>query len=130
MMRKYVDFFHDGTISSIEQKNDSLSFTLESGFIDSSEVSDTSILSIENTLRGKLTLKNIKSISVDNKAHQNPLYMDYDEGEILDLDIYSNKVEFLVDWINYPPKKRTRKTSKIIVQTNQVYWENIPDLEV
>jgi len=35
----------------------------------------------------------------------------------------------LIEWKNFPPKKRTRIMSQIEVEAGEISWENMPVLE-
>ena len=50
------------------------------------------ILSQTNTLRGKLIIKNIESITVEHKPQTGTLKKTYDDGDILDLEIKPGKI--------------------------------------
>jgi len=42
------------------------------------------------------------------------------KGKIIELDI---------KWVNYPPHPNIEDFSTIKIKADQVWWENIPDLE-
>ncbi len=126
----YVDYFHDGTIVDIVQKEDNLSFLMESGYIDPDEINDPSLLSNANTLKGKLNLKKIRKIKVNNKECKNSFVMTYDEGDVLELDIFDNTAVFLIEWTNYPPKLRSKDLIELIITADEIYWENLPHISI
>jgi len=126
----YVDYFHDGTIVDIVQKGENISFLMESGYIDPDEINDPSLLSEANTLQGKLNLKKIRKIKVNNKEYKKSFVMIYDEGDILELDIFDNTAVFLIEWINYPPKLRSKDVIELIITADNIYWENLPNMSI
>ena len=74
--------------------------------------------------------KDVQWIKVAGIENAEMLWKDYDNGEILDLEIDDNKVFLLIEWKNWPPKPRlrTNDVSKIEIEAEKIYWENIPDL--
>ena len=127
-IKKCTGYFHDGTLIGIYQKKNSLELFLESCQITSGEFVDEKILSKAGTLKGKLCLTGIKNIKVGDKEYTGILRKEYDDGEILHLEIGNNKVLLLVEWKNFPPKPRIRDVGKIEIEAEKIYWENIPDL--
>lgn len=75
-----------------------------------------------NTLKGSLLLYNIKNIKVGNKEYKGTLKKQYDDGEILDLEVENNKVLLLIEWTNFPPKIRATDVSKIEIEAEKVQW--------
>ena len=125
---KYTGFFHDGSVLDIDNKNGDVFFLLESSQIDPEMINNRVILSETNTLRGKLCLKNVKTIKVGHKPFEGVLHKIYDDGEILDLEISPGKVFLLVEWVNFPPKSRLTSVDQIEIEAEDVYWENLPAL--
>lgn len=125
---KLTGYFHDGSVIDIEHIHNTLTFVLESCQIHQEELGNNTILSQTNTLRGKLIINNIKSITVGHRPQASTLKKTYDDGDILDLEINPGKVKLLVQWVNYPPKPREKHTSLIEIDADAVQWENIPDL--
>ena len=90
-IKSYVDYFHDGSLIDIENINHDIVITLESAEIEPNEINDHTILSKSNTLYGKLQLKQVKAVKLDNEMYEKPLIKLYDDGEILDLEISPEK---------------------------------------
>ncbi len=128
---KYTSYFHDGTLLDIQYGKDSheLILSMESCYIDAEDLKDHIPRSKEDTLRGNLHLKGIKNIYINREKLSTPLKINYDNGKIFDLEIKNNKVLLSVSWRNYPPKARTNDFSTITINVEDVFWENIPDLE-
>jgi len=127
---KYIGYFHDGYLLDINNLGNSIYLSLESSKIDPNEIENKEILSKSNTLIGKLCLKNVKTIKVDDKPYKDVLLKVYDNGEILDLEVYPGKVSLLIEWVNFPPKPRTSDVSQIEIEAEEIYWENIPTLSL
>jgi len=129
-IEKYTGYFHDGGLIGIKRKKNNMELFLRSCEISSDEPIDRKILSEDNALKGKLCLEGVKWIKVAGKENAEIPWKDYDDGEILDLEIDNNKVFLLIEWKNWPPKPRlrTNDVSKIEIEAEKVYWENIPDL--
>lgn len=126
-INKYTSFFHDGTIMDIKRMGDEIEVLMESCQVRPEWNKDKIPLSDYQTIKGKLRLEGVKSISV-NQRSINDIKMVYDSSDISTFDIYNNKVKFLVTWIDYPPKKRREITETIEIEANKIYWENIPNL--
>src|ERR1700722_7963469 len=127
-IEKYTGYFHDGGFIGAKRKKNNIELFLRSCEISSDELIDRKILSEDNALKGKLCLINVRWIKVDNKESNEIPWKEYDDGEILDLEIDSNKVFLLIEWKNWPPKPPTRDVSKIEIEAEKINWDNIPEL--
>lgn len=129
-IEKYTGYFHDGGLIGVKRKEKNMELFLRSCEISSEEPIHRKILSEDNALKGKLCLEGVKWIKVDDKKDKEIPRKDYDDGEILDLEIDDNKVFLLIEWKNWPPKLRqhTNDVSKIEIEAEKIRWENIPDL--
>lgn len=123
---KYTAYFHDGSIIDIDSRVNDLIISLESAELDPLEICDSKLITKSNTIFGKLHLKNVKKLKLDNKPYLETLRKTYDSGEILDLEIDPNRVFFLFEWTNFPPKAREFVANTIEIETEKVEWENIP----
>lgn len=126
---KYAAYFHDGYVNAIIHKGNNIEFFLESSVMDSNEVSEMGekVLSESNTLKGILLLRNIKKMKVGNKEFKGTLQKQYDDGDILDLEVEDGRIFLLVEWKNYPPKAPTTDVSKIEIEAEEVEW--IPEAQ-
>ena len=121
----YTAFFHDGSLRDIWSTENNIFLILESAEINPNEIEDVKILSKSNTLFGKLHLKNIKSIKLNRKVYTGVFHKFYDDGEILDFEVYPNEIFLLIEWSNFPPKPKTNDVSRIEIETDEIYWENM-----
>ncbi len=127
-IHKYSDFFHDGRLINIEQVNDKIEISMQTSQLWPEWNPDNIALTNDERIKGKLHLKEIKSIII-NDHPIDILKMLYDTGEILDFDLFGdNKVKLGITWSNYPPKKRINVFEIIEIEAEKIYWENIPDL--
>ncbi len=127
-IEKYTGYFHDGTVIDILHEESQIQFLLESSEISEEEPLDRSFLSTSNTLKGKLHILNVTRARIGNKEYEDVLKKQYDDGEILELWIHNNRMMMLVEWTNFPPKDRITNVSKIEIEAESIYWENIPSL--
>jgi hypothetical protein len=125
---KHTGYFHDGGFIGAKRKKNNMELFLRSCEISSDEPIDRKILSEKNALKGKLCLMGVKWIKVDGKEDKEIPWKEYDDGEILDLEIDNNKVFLLIEWTNFPPKSRINDIGKIEIEAEKIYWENIPNL--
>lgn len=128
MIRKYLHEFHDGALLAIESKGEEYVLSLESAEIDPADIQDGFALSERNTIKGKLHLKGVQTITVNELKLQKNLMMQYDYGSIFDFLIQGNMVEIQVSWRNLPPKSYVNDFSTIVIEAQDIWWENIPDL--
>ena len=127
---EHACYFHDGTVINIEHNKDKIILFLESGWIDPSTYEDKTLLSKSSTLIGKLVAENIKSIRCDDAPFTGVFKKLRDDGEILDLDVFSNSIELLVEWKVFPKKPRKAEVTKIEIEATRFYWENVPNFEL
>ena len=127
-IKKYTGYFHDGGLIGAKREKNNIELFLQSCEISLDEPIDKKILSEENTLKGKLCLIGVKCIKVDDQENKEIPWKEYDDGEILDLEIDNNKVFLLIEWTNFPPKTRVTDVGTIEIEAEKIYWENIPDL--
>lgn len=121
-------YFHDGTLIDIKHKEKNIDLILESSEIDPNEFTEKENLSKRNTLIGVLHVINVKKIKVENKEYKGILKKEYDDCEILELKIHCNNLLLLIEWKNFPPKKRLMKYSEIEIEAEVFFWQNIPRL--
>ena len=126
---KYKDFFHDVALLGIEHQGTTIVLSMQSAEVAPEELPSYIALSSDDRITGKLHLKGIKNIYINRKKLSTLLEMNYDNGKIFDLEIKNNEVLLSISWRNYPPKVRTNDFSTITINAENVYWENIPDLE-
>lgn len=125
---RYSGYFHDGGVINISQFNDEIEISMESNQIFPKWNPENIPLSSYETIRGKLHLKKVKNILVDNQ-YTMLLKMQYDSGDILDFKIEEpKKIILSLLWTNYPPKERCRVYQCIQIEAEKIYWENIPNL--
>jgi len=126
-IRNYVNFFHDGTLIDIKHINNNLQLFIESFPIDQNDLSnnDLPFLSPNNTLKGTLHADGIKYIKIEKKLFHEILCKEYDDGEILDLIVNKNTIIIIIEWKNFPPKKRIIVTNEIEIESEVIYWESV-----
>ncbi len=126
----YKDFFHDGSLLSIEHRGEIIVLCMKSAEVDPEELPGDIALSSDDRIKGKLHIINIKSIEVNEKPFLGILTKDYDSAEILDFEMENHSTILLgIQWKNYPPRSNVSDFSTIIIKAEKMWWENIPDLE-
>ncbi len=126
-IKKYEDYFHDGSVDRIQQNDDRIELFMESCEI-IPEWNDIDLsLSKSNTIVGKLILSGVKKIIVDDEIVKE-INQTHDDAGILQFDIYGEHVDLIVEWFNNPPKERIWKCEHIVIYARKIEWENIPDL--
>lgn len=132
IISKYTSYFHDGSLIAIDyRENDAeIILTMESAEVDFEDIEDITLLSSEKRIKGKLHLRNIESIYVDGEIVLTPLKMNHDDGEIFRFRIERDKVKLHIIWGSFSSENRVDDCSNIIIHVKNVYWENIPDLNM
>ncbi len=97
---------------------------MESAEIDEEDLKDTTILSENHRIQGKLHLENIKNIKENGKPYLVVLKMKYEDAEIFHLEIDKNKVELQIKWSSCPPKLCIEDFSTIEIEAEKIWWEN------
>ena len=126
---EYLSCFHDGNLIDIKHSHNHIEFTLESSVIEERNVEGELILSKRKTIKGRLHLLNVQRVKINNELFNKILSKDYDDGEILDLEITDHKMLLLIEWKSFSSKSRINDVSKIEVEAEKIYWENIPELD-
>ena len=120
---KYTGYFHDGYVTGLFHKDNNISFSLESSIIeDVNQIPDKECLSSSNTFKGRLNIYGIIKFKLGNETYNSIFVMEYDNGEILDLEICGNSVFLLIEWENFPPKMRETALSKIEIEAERIEW--------
>ncbi len=126
---EYAAWFHDGSLIEIFHSKNKIELSLESAELTYEDVPKGITLSKHSTIKGKLHLDGVKKITVDDSLFEGILKKEYDGGGIFDLEIKDDNVEISIKWSNYPPKPRVTDFSTITINAENIWWENIPDLE-
>ncbi len=124
----YIPFFHDGAVIKIEHINASIEISMQSAQIHAEDLIDEIKLSKYHRIKGKLHLDEIKDILINEVHHSGRLNMPYDKGGIFDFILKKNLIELQIEWVNSPPKPDVNDFSRIVIQAQHIWWENIPDL--
>ena len=104
--------FHDSTINYMEYNNDYIDIKISDAkyYNDNKEYYISGYLHIKNNI--KVYEDHIEVFKFVKK---------YDEGEIIHLDFKNNKVEMIVEWVNYIDK--STKTNYYQIEGENIYWE-------
>jgi len=127
-IKKYVDYFHDGAVYTIDHVGQEMVLSMGSAEMDEDDLVDDVILSKDDRILGKLHIEGIKNIKVSDKPYLEVLTMKYENAEIADFEIDSNNVKLLIRWGSYPPNPPVRDFYILKIEAEKVWWENIPDL--
>lgn len=125
---KYQDFFHDGSVIDISHHKNNIILSMESAEMDKEDITDDILLSNDDSIKGKLYINGIHSITINKEPFRGILKKTYDHGSIFELSIKRKSIEICVEWVDFPPNSKKEDFSVIKIQTEDIYWENIPDL--
>jgi len=128
IIKKYLHEFHDGALLAIKCIGEGHVFSLESAEMDISDMKDSLLLSERRTIKGKLHLELVQSVTVNELIFEDKLKMKYDYGSIFDFDIRDNTVELQISWRNSPQKPYVNDFSTIVINAKKICWGNIPDM--
>lgn len=124
----YAPFFHDGSIININHTHGDIEISMQSAQIDEEDLKDEITLSKFHRIKGKLHLKNVRSIIVNDLVFSDTLKMLYDKGSIFDFVLQNQEMELQIEWVNFPPNPDVDEFSVIKINAEKIWWENIPDL--
>lgn len=120
----YKSYFHDGSITGFEQNCDKLSILMESAEILNLDFAGHLKLSTDNRLKGRLHLETALEVCIDDQPTSEKLRMLADSATILDFALTANRVEFFIEWTNYPPNKKITLYSDIKIKAQNIFWVN------
>ena len=126
--KKYVSFFHDGSLLDVNQTDNKIDLNLESAELRPEWNFDRIPLSKNNTLKGILHLEGVTQIS-ENGIHIKQFRKLYETNDISSMRIYHNKLIVLILWIVQEGLRW--KYSDLYTYDFSIksfYWENIPNL--
>jgi hypothetical protein len=129
-LKNYTSFFHDGSIIAMNHVGNEITISMESAEMDEGDIKDGIALSKDDRIRGKLHIERVKRIKENNQHYTDVLRMKYNDAEIFHFEFNQNKVELQIKWCSYPPKPCIEDFSTIEIAAEEIWWENIPDLEV
>ncbi len=124
----YTSYFHDGSIINIEHSNSNVVISMDSAELAPQEIVDDVILSDRKTIKGKLHIEDVLSITEDGNLSIDKLTMLYDSAEVLHFEMTKNTVYLDLEWTNYPPNPDITEYSFYNIKAQRIWWENIPDL--
>jgi hypothetical protein len=125
---KYEAYFHDGSLYNIEHKKNQIILSMSSAEMDTTDMKDDIPFSSDDTLKGRLHIEGIKSITIDDKPLFDILKMHYEKAGIFNLEIKKHSVELQLIWKTYTPKPKEMDFSTIKIEATTIYWEPVPDL--
>ena len=101
---------------------------MESAEMDKEDLTDDILLSNDDSIKGKLYINGIHSITINKEPFVGILKKTYDHGSIFELSIKKKSIELCVEWVDFPPKPRRTDFSVIKIKAEKIYWNNIPNL--
>lgn len=117
---KYAGYFHDGNIIEIKHVRDNIWIIMKSSEVDPTEIENSSILSKENRIKGKLHIQSVKEVIIGKKKFEDTLIKTHDKAEILDFDIIGKKIKLFVEWRDNPPKLNKIDYSSIEILAEKI----------
>lgn len=124
----YFSFFHDGSLFDINCKDSVIVLSMESAEISPEENKDKIVLSKYLTIKGKLHLEGVGTITENDKIYSGRLRMLYDNARILHLEREDKIIKLGLEWVNYPPNPDITAYSFYCIEAINFWWETIPDL--
>lgn len=124
----YASYFHDGSIIDIQYKGAELLISIESAELLPEDLGEDIALSDHSRLKGILHLQGIQSIYVDEQPFKGKLFRHATKSSrILDFSINGTKVHFFIEWSSIPVNSLYDEFTDIVVEADEIYWENKPD---
>ena len=125
-IKKYTGYFHDGSILAIQHQKNNLVIFMQSAEMDEEDKLDDVIFSKEGSIRGKLHLEEVTSITEEDAGNLIKFEMKTEDAEIFDFKLNENQVEFQIIWDSIPVGKEDFSVVKI--EAEKIWWENCPDM--
>jgi len=127
-IRNFTSYFHDGGLIDIQHLDDTIQLSLISAEIWEENLPDVN-LSEDHRIKGKLQLKGIQTIKIDDIVFNGILTKQFDSGSVFDFTITNNTVTLVVSWTNYPPKEKVQTDLFCYkITAKEIYWESLPNL--
>lgn len=76
---------------------------MESTEMDEEDIVDDIVLSNDDSIKGKLYIIGIHSITINKKPFVGTLKKTYDHGSIFELAIKKKSIEICIEWVDSPP---------------------------
>lgn len=118
-IEEYQKYFKDGILYNIFTEENSCSFTMESSSINPKSLKNKIILSDQDTLRGKLILKEIKSITMNEKTMVLSKDQTFQSAIIQDCTIHPDAFKLSL-------KVAGSSLTHFNICAKKIYWENFP----
>lgn len=118
-IEKYEKHFEGGILYNLSADTHFGAFTMESASIDPKTVSNCVILSDQNTLKGKLSIEEIESITVDEKTIALPKDQTFKGAIIQSCVIRLESFELDI-------RLASSTLTCFKVRAKKIYWENFP----
>lgn len=135
-LKKYANYFHDGTLLNIIHKESDIQLMITSAEMDMEDLlpedrGANNILSRDDTIQGKIHIDNVSKVTIGKEKTCDFLKMQGDFGIILDFEVYDCRIEIGVEWHTFPCENENhwQKYSYTIIEAKKIWWENIPNLE-
>jgi hypothetical protein len=128
-INKYTSFFHDGSIFKIDHKENFITIYMQSAEMHEEDIVDDLILTKKDRIRGNLHIEGVKKVINNHKEILEKIGMKFPKAEILDFDLYENKVELQILWNTIPMGDRSNDFSALEITADKIWWENLPDSE-
>src|SRR3990167_9514624 len=125
-IKKYTGYFHDGSILAIQHQKNNLVIFMQSAEMDEEDKLDDVIFSKKGSIRGKLHLEEVTSITEEDAGNLIKFEMKTEDAEIFDFKLNENQVEFQIIWDSIPVGKEDFSVVKI--EAEKIWWENCPDM--
>ena len=123
----YASYFHDGSILDIHQAADEILISMESAELAEGKITDEVLLSSDQRLKGILHLKKPGRILINDKPPEKALKMLADSGEVLRFSVSAEGIQLFIEWTNYPPKNNVQLYTNLLIDAEEIFWENKPD---
>lgn len=127
-IREYAPFFHDGSLRNITCTKQEIRMSMCSAEISPEDFLTPVALSKMRTLTGILHCQGVRKIEITGNIKIECFFELFDRGIILDFEYSDHTLEIGILWENFPPKPRTNQFTTILIQADQFFLENIPNL--
>ena len=121
-IRKYTDFFHDGTLSKIFQNERNIILWIKSAQIDEEEdLKEYIPLSEDHRIKGELHIENILDLKILGENVLNIIEKPLAFASILDFEIENNHLFLSVLWNYLNPRRH--EYLEYNIEAEKIWWK-------
>jgi len=126
---RYSGYFHDGDLYDVRQRQGGIDFYLGSVIVCPDDIESDVVLSKNGTIQGVLHLEGVQKNVNGSESFLRGLLSRFPGAEVLDFEVDNCKMKLGVLWKRFPYDPSNSDYTVTEIQAQNIWWENIPNLE-